>query len=92
MMTFTAHTANGTVATMPSLKVQRAITVWATLANRSAFKRAVFARVARASASYSVIAARPSRVRSSFLKHASAHRRALSEIIANLSYAATMPQ
>jgi hypothetical protein len=32
----------------------------ASLANRSAFKRSVFARVARASTSYSVIAFRPS--------------------------------
>src|ERR1700722_5124519 len=46
------------------------------LANRSAFNRAVFSRVARASVSYSVTAARPSCARSSFLKLFSARCRA----------------
>ena len=46
------------------------------LASRSAFKRAVFSRVARASASYSVTAARPSCARCSFLKLLSARCRA----------------
>ena len=51
------------------------------LANRSAFKRAVFSRIARARASYSAIASRPSRARSSCLKLFSALCRARSEIM-----------
>jgi hypothetical protein len=73
-------------------RVQRGITVSASLANRSAFNRAVFSRVARASVSYSVTAARPSCVRSSFLNFLSAHRRAWSGCTVSVSCAATMPQ
>jgi hypothetical protein len=65
---------------------------WASSANRSAFSRAVFSRVARASASYSVIAFRPSRARSSCLKRFSACCRACSEFTMNVSCPATMRQ
>ena len=40
--------ARSRLAVLRRSKVQRAITVWASLANRSAFKRAVLSRVARA--------------------------------------------
>src|SRR6476660_4708659 len=60
------------LALCKNCEVQRAITISASLASRSAFKRSVFSRVARASASYSVTAARPSCARCSFLKRLSA--------------------
>jgi hypothetical protein len=66
--------------------------VWASFANRSALRRAVFSRMARASASYSIIAFRPSCARSSCLKRRSACCRACSEFTMNLSCAATLPQ
>lgn len=65
---------------------------WASLANRSAFSRAVFFRVATASASYSIIAFRPSRARSSCLNRFSACCRACSEFTMNVSCASNVPQ
>jgi hypothetical protein len=73
-----ATSATALTASFPcqNCEVQRAITISASLASRSAFKRAVFSRVARASASYSVTAVRPSCARCSFLKRLSARCRA----------------
>jgi hypothetical protein len=75
-----------------SLGAGGSLRCWASLANRSAFSRAVFFRVATASASYSIIAFRPSRARSSCLNRFSACCRACSEFTMNVSCASNVPQ
>ena len=75
-----------------SLGAGGSLRCWASLANRSAFSRAVFFRVATASASYSIIAFRPSRARSSCLNRFSACCRACSEFTMNVSGASNVPQ